>query len=61
MMLQRVDEQVVVSGFELFVLTQSPVKMALLNSKLSLMETPVLFYMLIFRVYTAYFKIYFVY
>ena len=57
MMLQRVDEQPVVGGFELFVFKQSPVKIVLLSTKLSLVETPMLFYMLMLRVYTAYFKI----
>jgi len=57
MMLQRVDEQVVVGDFELFVLKQSQVEIVLLSTKLSLIETPMLFYILMFRVYTAYFKI----
>jgi hypothetical protein len=39
-MLQRVDEQVVVVGFELFVLKQSSVKTVLLGTKLSLIEIP---------------------
>jgi len=57
MMIQRVDEQVVVSGFELFVLRQSPVKIVLLSTKLSLIETAMIFCMLMLPVYAAYFKI----
>jgi len=57
MMLQRVDEQVVVWCFELFVLRQSSVKIVLLSTKLSLIKTLMIFYLLMRRVYTAYFKI----